>query len=145
MYEMIRTCCLSLVFAACLTVQADATDLSGVWSGSWNSFSTGHHGPLRCTMTKIDETSYHANFSGRFALIVPFRYSITLYVEQDGEVVTLSGQHYLGRRFGTFYYTAEADSESFTANYSSKKDCGQFLMSRCCSFESKHTTDVKGK
>ncbi len=82
----------------------------------------------------MDETRYQASFSGRFFKLIPFRYSVTLYVEQDGDIVTLSGQNYLGRRFGTFYYSAEADERSFTASYNSCEDCGQFVMSRCCSF-----------
>ena len=128
--------CLAILLLFGMTAPADAADLSGQWAGRWNSYQTGHNGPLRCTLIKLDETSYQANFSGRFFKIIPFRYSVTLYVEQDGDVVTLSGQNYLGRRFGTFYYSAEADECSFTASYNSCKDSGEFVMSRCCSFES---------
>lgn len=134
MKGIFKTSCVAFFLFLAVTTQAGATDLSGQWSGRWYSFSTGHKGPLQCTLVKIDEASYEANFKGRFLGIVPFRYSLVLYVEQDGEVVTLSGQHYMGRRFGTFYYSAEADETSFTANYTSCKDNGQFVMSRCCSF-----------
>lgn len=136
MISKLKPLCLAIILLTCIVTRANATDLSGQWSGRWNSFQTGHNGPLRCTLTKIDETSYQANFSGRFFKIIPFRYSVTLYVDQDGDTVTLSGQKRLGRRLGTFYYSAEADDCSFVASYSSCKDNGEFVLSRCCSIAS---------
>ena len=112
---------------------ASADDLSGSWSGYWASDSTGHRGPLRCTLTRIDSSTYRADFSGRFLKIVPFRYSVNLAVIQDGDTVILSGTHTLGRRLGDFTYQAEATSEDFVANYSSCKDQGRFVLTRCCS------------
>lgn len=109
-----------------------AADLSGSWSGNWESDSTGHHGPLRCTLTKLDQSTYRADFSGRFFKIIPFRYSVDLDVVQDGDTVTLSGEQRLGRRLGDFYYNAEANTQDFVANYSSCKDQGRFVLSRCC-------------
>ena len=137
MNGIFKISCVALFLFLSLATHAAATDLSGQWSGRWYSFTTGHQGPLRCTLVKIDETSYQAHFRGRFLGIVPFRYSVVLYVEQNGDVVTLTGQQYLGRRFGTFYYSAEADQTSFTARYNSCKDAGQFVMTRRCSFASK--------
>jgi hypothetical protein len=114
---------------------AMALDLSGSWSGNWSSGTTRHRGPLRCTFTKLDETSYQADFSGRFFKVLPFRYSVVLTVIADtGDSITLSGSHELGRRFGTFTYTATATCTDFVANYSSCKDNGQFTLSRCCGF-----------
>jgi hypothetical protein len=132
MNRKLRAGCVMLFLLIGGVAPAGAADLTGQWSGSWNSFNTRHKGPLRCTLTKLDESSYQADFTGRFFKLIPFNYSVTLYVEQDGDTVTLSGQNYLGRRFGTFYYSAEADESCFTASYSSCKDCGQFLLSRCC-------------
>jgi hypothetical protein len=115
---------------------AVAADLSGSWSGYWISDSTGHRGPLRCTLTPLSDGSYQADFSGRFFKILPFRYSVILSVLQDGDTVYLSGAHQLGRRLGTFYYNAEADSCNFVASYSSCKDHGRFVLSRCGSCKS---------
>jgi hypothetical protein len=110
-----------------------AAELSGRWQGYWSSDSTGHRGPLRCTLTRLDETSYQADFSGRFFKLIPFRYSIVLTViSDDGHTVQLSGSHYLGRRLGTFTYFAQATCDEFVASYESCKDCGQFVLSRCC-------------
>jgi hypothetical protein len=110
-----------------------ATDLSGHWQGYWQSDDTGHRGVLRCTFTRLDDSSYRANFSGRFLKIVPFRYSVVLNAVDHGDVVQLSGSQELGRRFGTFYYSAEATCSDFNATFTSCKDSGQFVLTRCCS------------
>src|SRR5689334_8344899 len=88
------------------SIPADAADLSGQWQGSWQSDGTGHRGPLRCTFTKLDDSSYQANFSGRFFRIIPFRYSVVLSAVEENGTTYLTGSHYLGRRYGTFTYTA---------------------------------------
>jgi hypothetical protein len=121
-----------------LPTVVSAADLSGTWSGYWISDSTGHRGPLNCTLTRLDDTAYRADFSGRFFKILPFRYSVQLDVVQDGDTVQLAGVHQLGRR-GDFHYHAEADAAEFVANYSSCKDAGRFVLSRCTIW----TTDGK--
>ena len=128
-----RSLMLAIVLTLIAASGAQATDLSGHWKGRWESFTTGHNGPLRCTLTRIDATRYQADFSGRFFKLIPFRYSVVLYVQYEGEVVTLSGQNYLGRRFGTFHYWAEANRCSFVSSYNSCRDRGQFVLERCCS------------
>ncbi len=133
MNGMWKTSWLALVLVIGLISNAEATDLSGQWAGRWNSFNTTHNGPLRCTLTKLDETRYQADFRGRFCKLIPFRYSVVLHVVEEADVVTLSGQKYLGRRYGTFYYRAEVDETSFTASYTSCEDRGQFVMTRRCS------------
>lgn len=121
----------ALLVSGVLAAPAEATDLSGAWAGSWQSCSTGHSGVLKATFTKCGESKYRVEFRGRFCKVVPFKYSVTLNVVEDtGECVTLAGSSYLGRLFGTFCYTAQADGCSFTARYSSKKDSGKFVMHR---------------
>ena len=110
---------------------ATAVDLSGSWSGSWESCSTGHAGPLRADFTRSSATQYRVNFAGRFFKILPFRYSVTLDVVEDhGDHVVLAGSSFLGRLFGTFTYHATADGCRFTADYRSKKDVGAFRLTR---------------
>ena len=119
------------VLAVGLAMPAHALDLSGCWAGSWESCTTGHSGVLRATFTRCGESQYRVDFSGRFFVILPFRYSVTLDVVEDtGESVTLAGSSYLGRIFGTFGYTATADHCQFRADYTSKKDSGRFVMRR---------------
>ena len=112
--------------------KCSATELSGCWSGYWVSCTNGHKGPLNATFTRIDDTHYRAKFSGRFWKVFPFRYSVTLRVVEEGDVVRLAGSSYLGRIMGTFYYHAEATSCDFSATYNSCKDNGKWVLSRNC-------------
>jgi hypothetical protein len=108
-----------------------AIDLSGSWSGVWESCTTGHTGPLRADFTRCGTSQYRVDFAGRFFKILPFRYSVTLDVVEDcGDRVVLAGSSFLGRLFGTFTYQATADGCRFSADYRSKKDSGEFRLTR---------------
>jgi hypothetical protein len=112
---------------------AHATDLSGYWAGGWNSCNTGHKGVLKADFCRISPTAYQVNFKGRFFKVFPFRYSVVLnVVSDDGQTVRLQGSSYLGRIFGTFYYTASVTDGCFNASYTSCKDAGSFRMTKCC-------------
>ena len=116
--------------ASCPAI-ASATDLSGCWSGYWQSCTTGHEGPLCAVFSKVGGDRYLVTFSGRFFKVFPFRYTVTLNVARDdGRTVTLAGSSYLGRLFGTFTYRASATATSFDSNYSSRRDSGKFVLSR---------------
>lgn len=122
---------LALAFLLAVATPARAVDLSGSWAGSWQSTSTGHAGPLRATFRPCGEGRWAVDFSGRFFKILPFRYSVTLRVIEDGgDEVILAGSSWLGRMFGTFCYRAEADACRFEARYTSKKDNGIFRLER---------------
>ena len=113
------------------TVQAgQPPDLSGKWSGHWESQGSGHKGPLHGTFRKTDETHYRVVFRGRFLKVLPFRYKADLDVVgyQDGKVL-LSGSRKL-LFFGTFRYHAEATCEEFVATYETNNDHGVFIMKR---------------
>ncbi len=131
----------SRLFAAALTIalaavsveagRLEAADLSGCWTGSWQSCTTGHKGPLRAEFTRCGTDTYRVTFSGRFFKVIPFTYTVTLdVVSEDADGVVLAGSSYLGRMFGSFSYRATADECRFTANYSSKKDSGVFRLAR---------------
>jgi hypothetical protein len=129
--QVARRFVLAAVVTGVFVTPAQAVDLSGGWSGCWQSTSTGHSGVLRAELTRCNDTQYRADFSGRFFKILPFRYAVTLdVIEDDGETVTLAGSSFLGRLFGTFCYKATADGCRFTAHYSSKKDWGRFDLTR---------------
>jgi hypothetical protein len=108
-----------------------AVDLTGCWSGSWESCTTGHKGPLWAEFVPCGGNQYDVHFRGRFMKIMPFKYSVTMVAEQRDGVVYLSGSQYLGRMFGTFTFNAAATETCFNANYNSCKDHGQFKLSRC--------------
>jgi hypothetical protein len=111
---------------------AAAADLSGKWSGRWESHTTGHSGPLKARFTPMDDTHYRVSFSGRFWKVVPFRYTITLnVVGWSGDSVLLSGQARVPL-FGTFTCTAWASDTDFHARYSSRRDAGTFSLERRC-------------
>jgi len=119
------------VVALAMALPAQAVDLSGGWTGSWRSGTTGHTGVLRATFTTCGERTYRVDFSGTFFRILPFRYTVMLDVVEDtGDCVTLAGSSYLGRLFGTFRYAATADGCRFTADYTSRKDRGRFELHR---------------
>lgn len=114
----------------CQNARLCAQDLTGHWCGTWNDCKSGHDGPLRATFSKCDDQHYRAVFTGRFFKVIPFRFATTLDVtgHEHGKV-QLSGQSRLGL-FGNFSYSAEATDTNFTANYSSRRYAGQFLLSR---------------
>jgi hypothetical protein len=110
---------------------AEAADLSGHWSGTWQSGSTRHQGSLQADFVRLDENRYEVFFSGRFLRFVPFGYSTVMAATEQNGLVTLTGSKYLGRLFGTFSFSASATDCHFEANYSSCKDHGYFKMTRC--------------
>jgi hypothetical protein len=129
-----RRCCLRTVLVLGLLMSAPAAafaqDLTGCWHGTWNDCKSGHSGPLRAMVSKCDDRHYHAVFTGRFFKVIPFRFETDLEVTgQADDKVLLSGESRLGM-FGTFRYSAVATSANFTANYSSRRYEGQFLLSR---------------
>src|SRR5205823_3003774 len=91
----------SMSFAQQPTLVA-APDLSGKWSGYWISDKNGHTGPLSATFTSQGGDAYRVDYRGRFAKVIPFRYSTTMDVIGTGDgVVMLSAEKRLGP-MGTF-------------------------------------------
>lgn len=48
------------------------------------------------------------------------------------EAVKLPSDSHLGRLNGNFGFEATVTNTDFAANYLSSKDCGTFVLSRCC-------------
>jgi hypothetical protein len=70
------------------------------------------------------------DFTGRFAKVIPFRYSVVLnVVGTAGDTTFLAGQSRLPI-FGTFQYQAAATPTSFQATYRHRRYSGQFLLQR---------------
>ncbi|MFO0803029.1 MAG: hypothetical protein U0791_07900 [Gemmataceae bacterium] len=122
----------TLLAAACSggVASAQQPNLSGRWSGHWESQTTGHTGPLNGRFKQVDDTHYKVVFTGRFFKVIPFRYSQKLeVVGGDGENVLLSGSSRLPG-FGTYEYSANATSRDFHATYQSRRDRGAFILRR---------------
>ena len=109
----------------------NANLLCGNWQGSWVSCKSGHNGRLRATFCRISKTKVQAKFTGSFCKVFPFRYKAVLDIvhEEDG-LIQLRGSRKLGPLMGTFYYEATITENQFKASYRSKRDCGQWNMTR---------------
>ncbi len=130
MFRRFAAVLLVATMITCLPATSRAMDLSGNWAGNWHDSRTGHKGPLRATFIKLEGGNYQVNFRGRFAKIIPFRYSVVLEAtEKDGKV-HLAGTSNISRRRGTFYYKAEATDTSFVSSFRSRKDDGEFRLQR---------------
>jgi hypothetical protein len=79
----------------------------------------------------MTDGNYQVTFVGKFCLLIPFRYTTTMTVtgQKDG-VVYLAGSQNLGPLFGTFTYSAWANDCQFVSSYCSRKDQGQFTLTR---------------
>jgi hypothetical protein len=109
---------------------AQNPDLSGKWSGYWVSDTNGHTGPLHAKFKQLDCDTYKVVYRGRFAIVIPFRYTTTMDVvgRADGMVV-LSAEKRLGP-MGTFRTTATATDSNFDATFTSRRDSGRFVLRR---------------
>jgi hypothetical protein len=125
---------LATVFAFCAfagAASAQAPDISGKWSGYWQSETTGHTGPLNGRFRQLDAKTYRVSFSGRFAKVIPFWYTTKFHIAGTGDgVVQLTASQNLGLGLGTFTTNAIVTATSFDASYSARKDSGRFVMSR---------------
>jgi hypothetical protein len=110
-----------------------APDLSGDWKGHWESDKNGHRGPLRATFTRLGPNCYQVRFAGRFAKVIPFRYTTPMTVVGSGDgVVLLSASKTLGPLLGTFSMSAIATATTFDADFTAKNDRGKFVLTRDC-------------
>jgi len=107
---------------------ARATSPVGKWRGSWTSKSTGHRGPLRARIRRVDADTYRAVFVGRFFLVVPFAYPARL------ERIPGTADRFSSRQtlplIGTYHMNASVSPHRFHATFRSGNDQGTFNMSR---------------
>ncbi len=130
-FAIVTLCVLpSMSLAQQPVVVPTAPDLTGKWSGYWISDKNGHTGPLHATFTPVGDDAYKVNYHGRFAKVIPFRYTTTMDVVGRGDgAVMLSAEKPLGP-FGTFRTTATAAGSNFDATFTSRRDSGRFVLSR---------------
>jgi hypothetical protein len=116
-----------------VVVATAVPDLSGDWTGHWESGKNGHRGPLRATFTRVGPNCYQVRFAGRFAKVIPFRYNTPLTVVGSGDgVALLSASKTLGPLLGTFSMSATATATTFDADFTAKNDHGKFILTRDC-------------
>ena len=138
--------CLSLSFlvlamAGCSTFHRDwrhaastspaPSDITGRWQGSWQSDVNGHHGRLRCLVTREGEGEYHARFHANYLKVFRFGYTVPLSVQEANGAFRFQGEADLGRLAGGRYtYEGKATRTEFFSAYQAKKDHGTFRMTR---------------
>jgi hypothetical protein len=106
-------------------------DITGRWQGAWNSQATGHHGTLRCVVTKESPEKYRFLYRATWKKILHGTYTVWQDVEKAGDVFRMRGGADLGRLYGGRYeYKGEATPTRFLSNYRAAKDHGTFEMSR---------------
>lgn len=128
MIRFVVTACVALSFGN--VANSQEPNISGNWSGYWISDTNGHRGPLRATISQQSDDAYRVKFSGRFAAVIPFRYTTTMNVVGHTEGATiLAAEKRLGP-MGTFRTTATVTATDFQATFNSRRDNGRFVMSR---------------
>jgi len=105
--------------------------IQGRWEGSWVSNENGHHGRLRCLLTKDETNRYQARFHAKYKRILSFSYTVPLEVEGENSSARFTGEADLGTLAGGIYtYAGNASPTNFFSTYKSKYDHGTFQMTR---------------
>lgn len=124
--------CLSAFCAASWTLSpCYASEPVGRWRGEWKSQSTGHRGPMRANVWKANDGTYQARFSGRFALVIPFTYKVTMNptYDQYGNVY-LHASKPLGPLMGSYTMDAVSSGNGLNGSFRAAKDVGSIRMER---------------
>ena len=120
-------------FDACRT-SAGSAPLAGAWEGSWHSDPSGHHGGLRCILTRTD-SGYRARYDATFTFVIcpiGFEYEVPLLAVQDGDVWRFRGAAEIDYFIagGLYEYEGLVSGDEFVASYRSSFDSGIFRMKR---------------
>ena len=101
----------------------------GRWEGEWRSEANGHHGALRCVLSKKSPQEIKAFFHGRYGKIFRVCYSVSLQARGAGDTFELSGQADLGELAGGIYeYDGTLGPGRFHCRYRCRYDHGDFEM-----------------
>jgi len=112
---------------------ADQRSVEGRWEGQWISEANGHHGNLRCLMTRENDSFYKARFRATYGktLHLHFTYAATLGMHPHDIGWEFDGEADLGKLAGgTYYYEGRAATTNLVSTYRSKYDHGRFEMRR---------------
>ena len=116
---------------AAMKAPIPSNSIEGPWSGDWRSDVNGHHGPLRCVVTKTSDSTYRAHFRAHYRKIIRFTYVAMLNGQETNGVVTLRGEADLGKLAGGIYkYEGNVTPTDFHSSYANKYDHGAYQMTR---------------
>ena len=111
---------------------SDARDtLEGRWDGQWISEVNGHHGDLRCLLTRSGLREYNASFYATYAKWLRVCYGVTLNAQMLEDQFHLQGEIDLGTLAGGIYrYDGRATPEGMRCAYRNAYDSGEFCLRR---------------
>lgn len=111
---------------------ASDADIEGAWDGEWRSEVNGHHGRLRCILSRVDAETYRARYKANYWGILRFGYSVTMQREEGPTPAPqFRGSADLGKLAGgTYEYEATITATNFVSTYSSRYDHGLFRLER---------------
>ncbi len=110
---------------------APTNDFVGAWEGSWISARNGHHGALRCLITRETNGAVNARFYATYKHILHFGYAVPLETRRTDNGVAFMGHADLGMLAGgTYRYAGYSTPTNFFSSYDSKYDHGTFQMLR---------------
>ncbi len=58
-------------------------DITGRWEGSWLSGKNGHHGRLRCVVTRLGDDRYRAHYKATYWKIFRIAYAVDMQVRRE--------------------------------------------------------------
>ncbi len=106
-------------------------DIQGPWEGTWSSQTNGHHGRLRCLVSRQTDSEYLARFHANYRRILSFSYAVPLTATQANGAFVFRGEADLGRLAGgVYHYDGQATPTNFFSRYQAKADGGTFQMRR---------------
>ena len=86
---------------------------------------------MRAVVQPRTDGTYQARFTGRFALVIPFAYRVTLQPNQDAYGNTfLTAERPLGPIMGSYRMTAQANQDGLTGSFQAAGDNGSIQMQR---------------
>jgi hypothetical protein len=108
---------------------------TGCWEGSWYSDGSGHHGSLRCIVTRRDNSDFDARYYATYSWwIIPFtfEYTVPLTIVREGDAWYSRGSAELSCWVagGLYEYEGRAAGDDFVASYRSDFDYGVFRLKR---------------
>jgi len=106
-------------------------DIQGRWEGTWLSQTKGHHGSLRCLLTKETDYQYEARFHATYWKIFRFGYAVQLIVTPADGAYQFRGEADLGALAGgVYHYEGTLAPTNFFSTYRAAGDHGIFQLHR---------------
>ena len=108
---------------------------TGCWEGRWYSDGSGHHGSLRCIITRRDNSEFDARYYATYSWwILPFtfEYTVPLSIVREGDAWHSRGSAELRCWVagGLYEYEGRAAGDEFVATYQSDFERGVFRLRR---------------